>query len=77
MHEDKLLQLTDPTGTLAVIAPELGGWLLRYARPTARHGLVEALHFSQAAWTGIRRRCGLENRGYIRRVLTTCRCMRS
>lgn len=42
------LQLTDSTGSLAVIAPELGGWLLRYARPTAKHGLVDALHFSQA-----------------------------
>lgn len=48
MHEDKLFQLTDSTGALAVIAPELGGWLLRYARPTVKHGLVEALHFSQA-----------------------------
>lgn len=43
-----LLQITDPTGALAVIAPELGGWLLRYARPTRQHGLVEALHFDQA-----------------------------
>lgn len=31
-----------------MVAPELGGWLLRYARPLAKHGLVEALHFSQA-----------------------------
>jgi|GEM_PF-2808955 len=31
--------LNDSTGSLAVIAPELGGWLLRYARPTAKHGL--------------------------------------
>lgn len=40
-------QLNSPDGALAVIAPELGGWLLRYARPT-KHGLVDALHFSQA-----------------------------
>ncbi|NBV22015.1 MAG: hypothetical protein EBS05_08855 [Proteobacteria bacterium] len=39
--------MTDPTGALAVIAPELGGWLLRYARPTAKYGLVDTLHFSQ------------------------------
>ena len=30
-----------------MIAPELGGWLLRYARPLPGHGLVEALHWSQ------------------------------
>ena len=41
------VQLTSPEGALAVIAPELGGWLLRYARPTP-HGLVDALHFNQA-----------------------------
>ncbi|MBI4657878.1 MAG: hypothetical protein HY735_03345 [Verrucomicrobia bacterium] len=40
--------LTDADGSLAVIAPQLGGWLLRYARPVAGHGLVEALHCSQA-----------------------------
>ncbi|NDB77422.1 MAG: hypothetical protein EB141_17565, partial [Verrucomicrobia bacterium] len=48
MNEDKFIQLADSTGSLAVIAPELGGWLLRYARPTAKRGLVDALHFSQA-----------------------------
>ena len=48
MHEDKFIELKDATGALAVIAPELGGWLLRYARPTAKHGLVDALHFGQA-----------------------------
>jgi len=47
MHEDKFIQLNDTDGSLAVIVPELGGWLLRYARPT-RHGLVDALHFEQA-----------------------------
>ena len=44
---DQCIELTSPDGALAVIAPELGGWLLRYARPT-KHGLVDALHFSQA-----------------------------
>lgn len=48
MQHAQTIQLTDSTGSLAVIAPELGGWLLRYARPTAKHGLVDALHFSQA-----------------------------
>ncbi len=43
-----MIQLTESTGALALIAPELGGWLLRYARPTAKHGLVDALYFSQA-----------------------------
>jgi galactose mutarotase-like enzyme len=42
------ITLTDTDGTTAVIAPELGGWLLRYARPLAEHGLVDALHFSSA-----------------------------
>ncbi len=49
MPERKLVTLTEPDGTTAVIAPELGGWLLRYARPTVRHGLVEALHYTQTA----------------------------
>ncbi len=48
MPKPDLIEITDPTGALAAIAPELGGWLLRYARPTAKHGLMEALHFSQA-----------------------------
>jgi galactose mutarotase-like enzyme len=48
MPEKNFVTLTDADGTTAVIAPELGGWLLRYARPTPKHGLVEALHFSQA-----------------------------
>ena len=46
MNTPTLIQLTDTTGALAVVAPELGGWLLRYARPTHKHGLVEALHFA-------------------------------
>ena len=48
MADKNLVVLTDPDGTTAVIAPELGGWLLRYARQTPKHGLVEALQFSQA-----------------------------
>ncbi len=48
MHEDKFIHLKDAEGSLAVIAPELGGWLLRYARHTTQHGLVDALHFGQA-----------------------------
>ena len=48
MPERQLVTLTDGEGTTAVIAPELGGWLLRYARETPKHGIVEALHFSQA-----------------------------
>src|SRR5207249_1994389 len=48
MPEKDLATLVDSEGTTAVVAPELGAWLLRYARRTERHGLVEALHFSQA-----------------------------
>ncbi len=42
-----MITLEDKTGAKAMIAPELGGWLLRYARPLPNHGLVEALHWSQ------------------------------
>lgn len=48
MSEKNLITLTDPEGATAIVAPELGGWLLRYARVVPKHGLVEALHFSQA-----------------------------
>jgi aldose 1-epimerase len=48
MPEKNLVTLTDADGAIAVVAPELGGWLLRYARPTPRHGSVEALHFSKS-----------------------------
>ena len=48
MPEKNLVHLTDADGATAMIAPELGGWLLRYARSLPKHGLVEALHFSQA-----------------------------
>jgi len=47
MPEKDLATLVDSEGTTAVVAPELGAWLLRYARRTERHGLVEALHFSK------------------------------
>jgi galactose mutarotase-like enzyme len=49
MPEKNLVTLTDSDGSSAVVAPELGGWLLRYARPMPEHGLVDALHFSQPA----------------------------
>jgi len=48
MSGKNLVTLGDSDGATAVIAPELGGWLLRYARPTPKHGVVDALHFSQA-----------------------------
>jgi len=46
-HAD-FVNLHADDGSLAVLAPKLGGWLLRYARPIPGHGLVEALHFEQA-----------------------------
>ena len=48
MSQHLPILLTDLDGSTAVVAPELGGWLLRYARPVSRHGLVEALHSSSA-----------------------------
>jgi galactose mutarotase-like enzyme len=39
--------LREGAGAKAVIAPELGGWLLRYARHFPGVGYVEGLHFSQ------------------------------
>ena len=48
MPEKNYLTLTEPDGATAVIAPDLGGWLLRYSRPMPKHGPVDALHFSQA-----------------------------
>ena len=47
MPDRNFVTLTDADGSLAVIAPRLGAWLLRYARPIAPHGLVEAIHCSQ------------------------------
>jgi len=48
MPDIQLVTLTDAVGSTAVLAPELGGWLLRYSRQTPKHGPVDALHFSQA-----------------------------
>lgn len=48
MSERQFVTLSEADGALAMIAPELGGWLLRYARPVRGRGLVEALHFFQA-----------------------------
>jgi galactose mutarotase-like enzyme len=48
MSDKQYLTLADTDGTVAVVAPELGGWLLRYSRTLPKHGPVEALHFSQA-----------------------------
>ena len=49
MPERHLVTLADSEGATAVVAPELGGWLLRYGRKMPKHGMVEVLHFSQAA----------------------------
>ena len=43
-----LVELRDDTGALAWIRPDLGGWLLRYARPVAGAGRIEALHYDPA-----------------------------
>ena len=43
-----IVELRDTTGALAVLRPDLGGWLLRYARPLPGRGLVEALHYDPA-----------------------------
>jgi aldose 1-epimerase len=48
MSHSPFLDLTDATGARATVAPKLGGWLLRYARPVPNHGLVDALHFDPA-----------------------------
>ena len=43
----QLITLRDRTGAKAVVAPELGGWLLRYTRHLPELGDVDALYFSQ------------------------------
>jgi galactose mutarotase-like enzyme len=48
MPERHFITLSDSTGATAVIAPELGAWLLRYTRTLPKHGPVDALHFSRA-----------------------------
>lgn len=48
MSKGTSVALRDGTGASAEIAPELGGWLLRYTRPLADHGEVDALHHDPA-----------------------------
>lgn len=48
MTEHSLVRLQDAEGTSALVAPHLGGWLLRYTRSFAEHGEVDALHFDPA-----------------------------
>jgi len=48
MRHPQLVILEDSEGASATIAPELGGWLLRYSREFVEHGRVEALHFDPA-----------------------------
>jgi len=48
MADKQFVTLSGSDGANAVVAPELGGWLLRYARSFPEHGVVDALHFSQA-----------------------------
>jgi len=48
MRHPHLVVLNDDEGGSATIAPELGGWLLRYSREFVEHGRVEALHFDPA-----------------------------
>ncbi len=48
MTRPHLVNLKDNDGGSATIAPELGGWLLRYSRELVEHGRVEALHFDPA-----------------------------
>lgn len=48
MTRPHLVTLADGQGASALIAPELGGWLLRYRREFVEHGPVDALHFDQA-----------------------------
>ncbi len=45
-----LVELQDETGAFAWVRPDLGAWLLRYARPVAGAGAgpVEALHYDPA-----------------------------
>ena len=47
MSDPKIISLNDTDGALAWIAPELGGWLLRYSRNLEKHGQVDALYYSK------------------------------
>src|SRR5687768_18606560 len=44
--QGQLITLRDSSGAKAVIAPELGAWLLRYTKHLPDLGYVEALHFA-------------------------------
>jgi galactose mutarotase-like enzyme len=44
--ESQLITLRDDSGAKAVIAPELGGWLLRYTRNLPELGYVDGLYFA-------------------------------
>src|SRR5688572_3468666 len=43
----QLITLRDGSGAKALIAPELGAWLLRYSRHLQELGYVDALYFAQ------------------------------
>src|SRR5690349_15240378 len=45
--QGQTITLQDKFGAKAVLAPELGGWLLRYARHLRAPGYVEGLYFTQ------------------------------
>jgi galactose mutarotase-like enzyme len=45
--QGQFITLRDHAGAKAVIAPELGGWLLRYTRHLPNLGYVDGLYFSQ------------------------------
>ena len=45
--QGQLVTLRDSSGAKAVVAPDLGAWLLRYTRHLPELGFVEGLYFSQ------------------------------
>ncbi|HTG45240.1 MAG TPA: hypothetical protein VK633_11985, partial [Verrucomicrobiae bacterium] len=45
--QGQFITLREGSEAKALIAPELGGWLLRYMRHLPGRGYVDALHFSQ------------------------------
>jgi galactose mutarotase-like enzyme len=47
LQQGQFITLREGSEAKALIAPELGGWLLRYTRHLPRHGYVEALHFAE------------------------------
>lgn len=40
--------LNDDTGAAAIVAPELGAWLLSYSRPLPGHGVIDGIHHDPA-----------------------------